>query len=101
MEYDLLIFFLFGIFQESADDVAEVTSKLSTFQLEKVSASAPALKLPQLFSLTPNSHKRLASATQISQTENFSERKPLEQPLSNNHIDNLPQGLLCVLAVHF
>ncbi|KAK9925438.1 hypothetical protein M0R45_033762 [Rubus argutus] len=76
---------------ESADDVAEVTSKLSTFQLEKVSASPPALKLPQLFSLTPNSHKRLASAAQISQIENFSERKPLEQPLSNNHIDNLPQ----------
>lgn len=76
---------------ESTDDVAEVASKLSTFQLEKVSASPPALKLPQLFSLTPNSHKRLASAAQISQIENFSERKPLEQPLSNNHIDNLPQ----------
>lgn len=81
--------------------MAEVTSKLSTFQLEKVSASPPALKLPQLFSLTPNSHKRLASAAQISQIENFSERKPLEQPLSNNHIDNLPQGLLCVLALKF
>ncbi|KAF9625367.1 hypothetical protein IFM89_022149 [Coptis chinensis] len=36
------------------DEVSEVTSKLSTVQLEKVSTS-PALKLPQLFSLTPNS----------------------------------------------
>ncbi|KAL6136147.1 hypothetical protein ACLB2K_061448 [Fragaria x ananassa] len=76
---------------ESTDDVAEVTSKLSTFQFEKVSASPPALKLPQLFSATPNSHKRLAPAAQISQIENFSERKPLEQPLSNNHINDLPQ----------
>ncbi|XP_050380548.1 AUGMIN subunit 6 isoform X2 [Argentina anserina] len=59
--------------------------------LEKVSASPPALKLPQLFSVTPSSHKRLAPAAQISELENFSERKPLEQPLSNNHIDNLPQ----------
>lgn len=81
--------------------MAEVTSKLSTFQFEKVSASPPALKLPQLFSATPNSHKRLAPAAQISQIENFSERKPLEQPLSNNHINDLPQGLLFVLALKF
>lgn len=82
--------------------MAEVTSKLSTFQLEKVSAS-PTLKLPQLFTLTPNSsgkgastNKRPASAAQTTQIENFSERKSVEQPISNNHIDNLPQGLLCV-----
>ncbi|ONI19820.1 hypothetical protein PRUPE_3G299500 [Prunus persica] len=83
--------------ESNTDDVAEVTSKLSTFQLEKVSAS-PTLKLPQLFTLTPNSsgkgasmNKRPASAAQTNQIENFSERKSVEQPISNNHIDNLPQ----------
>ncbi|KAH0984613.1 hypothetical protein GBA52_011790 [Prunus armeniaca] len=83
--------------ESNTDDVAEVTSKLSTFQLEKVSAS-PTLKLPQLFTLTPNSsgkgasmNKRPASAAQTTQIESFSERKSVEQPISNNHIDNLPQ----------
>ncbi|CAN6702849.1 unnamed protein product [Malus baccata var. baccata] len=83
--------------ESNSDDVAEVTSKLSTFQLEKVSSS-PALKLPQLFNLTSNSsgkganmHKRPASVAQSNQIENFPERKSVEQPLSNNHIDNLPQ----------
>ncbi|KAB2614052.1 hypothetical protein D8674_036368 [Pyrus ussuriensis x Pyrus communis] len=83
--------------ESNSDDVAEVTSKLSTFQLEKVSSS-PALKLPQLFNLTSNSsgkganmHKRPASVAHSNQIENFPERKSVEQPLSNNHIDNLPQ----------
>ena len=99
----LTCFVSFGTIQESnSDDVAEVTSKLSTFQLERVSSS-PALKLPQLFNLTSNSsgkganmHKRPASVAQSNQIDNFPERKSVEQPLSNNHIDNLPQGLLSV-----
>ncbi|XAR51961.1 hypothetical protein NMG60_11006774 [Bertholletia excelsa] len=41
--------------ESSSDEVADVTSRLSTVQLEKVSASPPALKLPPLFSVTPNS----------------------------------------------
>ncbi|KAF2306027.1 hypothetical protein GH714_009486 [Hevea brasiliensis] len=41
--------------ESSSDDVAEVTSKMFAVHLDKVSASPPALKLPQLFSLTPNS----------------------------------------------
>lgn len=91
-----------GTIQESSsDDVAEVTSKMSTVQLDKVSVSPPTLKLPQLFSLTPNSsgkggslQKRQNSAPQTNQIENLSERNSLDQPLSNNSVDNAPQGLL-------
>lgn len=84
--------------ESSTDDVAEVTSKMSTVQLDKVSASPPALKLPQLFSLTPNSsgkggnmQKRHTTAPQANQIENFSERKSLDQPLASNQIENIPQ----------
>ncbi|XP_065628515.1 AUGMIN subunit 6 [Quercus suber] len=84
--------------ESSSDDVAEVTSKMSTVQLDKVSASPPALKLPQLFSLTPNSSgkggnmlKRQTSAPQANQIENYSERKSLEQPLASNQIESIPQ----------
>ncbi|KAK3001853.1 hypothetical protein RJ639_020258 [Escallonia herrerae] len=41
--------------ESSTDEVADVTSRLSAVQLEKSSASPHALKLPPLFSLTPNS----------------------------------------------
>ncbi|XP_024046940.1 AUGMIN subunit 6 [Citrus clementina] len=84
--------------ESSSDDVAEVTSKMSTVQLDKVSVSPPTLKLPQLFSLTPNSsgkggslQKRQNSAPQTNQIENLSERNSLDQPLSNNRVDNAPQ----------
>ncbi|XP_050270920.1 AUGMIN subunit 6 [Quercus robur] len=84
--------------ESSSDDVAEVTSKMSTVQLDKVSASPPALKLPQLFSLTPNSSgkggnmlKRQTSAPQANQIENYSERKSLDQPLASNQIESMPQ----------
>ncbi|XP_052307331.1 AUGMIN subunit 6 isoform X1 [Populus trichocarpa] len=81
--------------ETSSDNVAEVTSKLSTVQLDKVSASPPALKLPHLFSLTPNSsgkganlQKRQMLAPQTIQMENLSERNSLDQPLSNDRLDN-------------
>ncbi|KAF8390588.1 hypothetical protein HHK36_025115 [Tetracentron sinense] len=81
----------------NVDEVSEVTSKLSTIQLEKVSTS-PTLKLPHLFSLTPNSsgksgntQKRHTSGPKASQVENLTERKTLDQPLSHNHMDNPPQ----------
>ncbi|KAJ6965581.1 AUGMIN subunit 6-like [Populus alba x Populus x berolinensis] len=84
--------------ETSSDNVAEVTSKISTVQLDKVSASPPALKLPQLFSLTPNSsgkganlQKRQMLAPQTIQMENLSERNSLDQPLSNNRLDNPSQ----------
>ncbi|EXC31381.1 hypothetical protein L484_017662 [Morus notabilis] len=84
--------------ESGTDDTAEVTSKMSTIQLDKVSASSPALKLPQLFTLTPNSsgkggnmQKRYTSAPQNNHVENPAERKSVEQPLPSNHEDNLPQ----------
>ena len=81
-----------------------MTSKLSTVQLDKMSVSPPTLKLPQLFSLTPTSGKagnlqrRHVSAPQTSQTENFSDRKSLDPP-SSNQLEALPQGWLCLLDV--
>ncbi|OAY25593.1 AUGMIN subunit 6 [Manihot esculenta] len=82
----------------SSHDVAEITSRISAIHLDKVSASPPALKLPQLFSLTPNSsgkggnvQKRQTLASQTSQIENMLERNSLDQPLSNSHLDNTPQ----------
>lgn len=81
----------------SADEVSEVTSKMSSIQLDKVSAS-PTLKLPQLFSLTPNSsaktgnmQKRHNLASQTSQIENLSENKSPDQPSSSDHMNNLSQ----------
>ena len=85
----------------SSDDVGDITSKMSTVQLDKISASSPALKLPQLFSLTPNSsgkggnmQKRHTLAPQTNQIETLFERSSADQPLANNRLDNPPQGLL-------
>ncbi|XP_031283293.1 AUGMIN subunit 6 [Pistacia vera] len=84
--------------ENSSDDIAEVTSKMSSVQLDKVLASPPTLKLPQLFTLTPNSsgkggnvQKRHTLVPQTNQMESFSERNSLDQPLSNNRLDNPPQ----------
>ncbi|KAJ8615659.1 hypothetical protein MRB53_035031 [Persea americana] len=79
----------------STDEVNEVASKLSSIQLEKASTS-PALKLPHLFSLTPNSsgkgayvQKRQAIAPQAVQIEeDLLEGKSLDRPLANGHVDN-------------
>lgn len=75
-----------------------MTSKMSSMYFEKASASSPALKLPPLFSLTPNSsgkggnmQKRQVSA-QASQIENMHEKKSPDLPISNNSMDNPPQG---------
>lgn len=75
-----------------------MTSKMSSMDFEKASASSPALKLPPLFSLTPNSsgkggnmQKRQVSA-QASQIENMHEKKSPDLPISNNSMDNPPQG---------
>ncbi|KAK4774997.1 hypothetical protein SAY86_009932 [Trapa natans] len=84
--------------ESSSDNVSEVSSKLSAVQLDKVPTSPAALKLPQLFSLTPNSsvkggnlQKRNSLATDTQQTENASERKLFSHMLSNNHVDNPSQ----------
>ncbi|KAJ4974086.1 hypothetical protein NE237_007260 [Protea cynaroides] len=84
--------------ENGTDEVAEMTSKLSTVHLDKVSPSPPALKLPHLFSLTPNSsvkggniQKRQTLVSQASQVEKLSEGNSVDQPPSNNHVDNLSQ----------
>ncbi|XVF60115.1 hypothetical protein PTKIN_Ptkin08bG0017800 [Pterospermum kingtungense] len=84
--------------ESSSDDIGDITSKMSTVQLEKISATPPALKLPQLFSLTPNSsgkggnmQKRHTLAPQANQISTLSERSSVEQPLANNRLDNPPQ----------
>ncbi|KAL2335224.1 hypothetical protein Fmac_016437 [Flemingia macrophylla] len=80
-----------GRMDNSTDDVSELSSKISNIQLDKVSVSPPALKLPQLFSLTPSSGKsgnvqrRNSNAAQTIQTENISDRKSLDPP-SNNEV---------------
>lgn len=74
-----------------------MSSRLSSMQFEKTSASPTTLKLPPLFSVTPNSsgkggaQKRQISA-QTSQIENMPERKSLDQQFLNNSFDNRPQG---------
>ena len=72
---------------------------MSNVQLEKVVAS-PTLKLPPLFSLTPNSagkggnmQKSLSSPG--NHGENASERKSVDCGLLNSAMDTLPRGLLC------
>ncbi|XP_065878199.1 AUGMIN subunit 6 [Euphorbia lathyris] len=83
--------------ESSSDDATEVTSKMSSMQLDKVSASPPALKLPQLFSLTPNSSgkggnvQKRQTLPQTNQMENISGRNSLDQPLSSSRVDNTPQ----------
>ncbi|KAI7997361.1 AUGMIN subunit 6 [Camellia lanceoleosa] len=57
--------------ESSNDEVADVTSRLSTVQLAKVSASPSALKLPSLFSATPNSlgkHGNMQKRQTLAQT---------------------------------
>ncbi|XP_010528189.1 PREDICTED: AUGMIN subunit 6 [Tarenaya hassleriana] len=73
-----------------SNDIADLTSKMSNVQLEKVSAS-PTLKLPQLFSSTPtssgkggNAQKRHALAPQINKMESLTEKNPTEPPHTNN-----------------
>ncbi|KAM0939893.1 putative HAUS augmin-like complex subunit 6 [Dioscorea sansibarensis] len=81
---------------ENNDEVAEMTSKLSTVQLEKVSASP--VKLPHLFSLTPNSSgkstqtpKRHVLNTQSSQMDGLPSGKAINPPFTIDQPDGLIQ----------
>lgn len=86
--------------QESgADEVAEITSRLSSVQIENISASSPTLKLPPLFSSTPassgkgvNMQKR-QNMSHVNPTETIIDKKFVEKPPSNNHMDNATHGL--------
>ncbi|XP_068667027.1 AUGMIN subunit 6-like [Aristolochia californica] len=82
---------------DMSNEVSDVTSKMSSIQLEKASTS-PALKLPHLFSLTPNSSGRGSNVQKrhniaTNQVDNLPEVKSVTepQPLSNGHGDNLTQ----------
>ncbi|CAI9758542.1 unnamed protein product [Fraxinus pennsylvanica] len=80
--------------ESGTDDFADITSRLSSLQLEKASASPPALKLPPLFSSAPNSSgksgnmQKRQNIPQINQVENISDKKSVEQPLSKSDVDN-------------
>ncbi|XP_022869776.1 AUGMIN subunit 6-like isoform X1 [Olea europaea var. sylvestris] len=84
------------ILESGTDDFAEMTSRLSSLQLEKGSASPPALKLPPLFSSAPNSSgksgnmQKRQNIPQTNQVENISDKKSLEQPLLKSDMDNPP-----------
>lgn len=71
----------------------DVTSRLSTVHIDKVSSSPATLKLPPLFSLTPNSTARSGNfykrQAQV-HTNVVSENLPHEQTESNNQV-NTPQ----------
>ncbi|KAM0068350.1 putative HAUS augmin-like complex subunit 6 [Helianthus debilis subsp. tardiflorus] len=82
--------------ESSSDEVTDVTSRLSSVHIDKVSSSTAALKLPPLFSLTPNSaaksgnfYKR-QTQSHNNHLENVSEKLPHEQTVSNNQV-NTPQ----------
>ena len=77
--------------ENSNDELTEMTSKLNSIQLEKA-MSSPALKLPHLFSLTPNSSgkimhtpKRHAVPSQPIQAESLTVGKPIDPPFTNDH----------------
>ncbi|KAL8124251.1 AUGMIN subunit 6 isoform X2 [Apium graveolens] len=83
--------------ESSSDEVSEMTSRLSTFQIEKNSASPTTLKLPPLFSLTPNSGKggnmqKRDIITHANQSEFVTEKKSVDKLHSNNPMDRSPQG---------
>ncbi|KAF6161392.1 hypothetical protein GIB67_009271, partial [Kingdonia uniflora] len=81
--------------ENGIDEVSEMTSKFSSVHLEKFSTS-PAMKLPHLFSSTPNSsnkQKRQTPTFQVNQVDSVSEGKFIDQPPPNSHVDNPPQGV--------
>ncbi|KAK8608674.1 hypothetical protein V6N13_024088 [Hibiscus sabdariffa] len=86
--------------ESSSDDVGDITPKMSMVQLDKISASPAALKLPQLFSLSPNSsgkvgniQKRHSLASQNNRIETLSESSSVDQPLTNSGLDNPSQDI--------
>ncbi|KAL8475311.1 hypothetical protein ACS0TY_028112 [Phlomoides rotata] len=75
--------------ESGADEVADLTSRLSSVQIENASASPPTLKLPPLFSSTPTSSgkgvnmQKRQNMAQIIPTENIIEKKFVEKPMDN------------------
>ncbi|GKA59522.1 augmin subunit 6 [Tanacetum coccineum] len=65
----------------SSDVVTDVTSRLSSVHIDKVSSSPAALKLPPLFSLRPNS---------AAKSGNFYKK---QAQVNNNQMDNVSENL--------
>lgn len=80
----------FDVQESSSDDVTEISSRLSTVQIDNKVSSA--LKLPPLFSLTPNSTAKTGNfyKRQAQLHTNVSENLPLEQTASSSQV-NTPQ----------
>ncbi|XP_057766979.1 AUGMIN subunit 6 isoform X2 [Salvia miltiorrhiza] len=79
--------------ESGVDEVAEITSRLSSIQIENVSASPPTLKLPPLFSSTPTSGKgvnmqKRHNMAQGNPAETIMDKTFVEKPPSNSHMDN-------------
>ncbi|GJZ20820.1 augmin subunit 6 [Tanacetum coccineum] len=66
----------------SSDVVTDVTSRLSSVHIDKVSSSPAALKLPPLFSLRPN---------WLQKSGNFYKK---QAQVNNNQMDNVSENLL-------
>ncbi|KAG9158956.1 hypothetical protein Leryth_013323 [Lithospermum erythrorhizon] len=82
--------------EHNSDELVDMSSRLSSIQLEKASASPPALKLPPLFSVTPNSSGKGGNMQKRqtlgqSNQENPSDKKLLEQALPANNVAIAPQ----------
>ncbi|CAN4082329.1 unnamed protein product [Withania somnifera] len=82
--------------EHNVDEVAEMSSRLSSMQFEKTSSSPSTLKLPPLFSVTPNSSgkggaQRRHVSAQTSQIKNMAEMKSQDQQLLNNSFENPPE----------
>lgn len=79
----------------ATDEVVEITSRLSSVQLDQVSATPhPTLKLPPLFSSTPNSSgkggdmQKRQVVSQKNPMDSIIDKMTVEQPPQNNHTDN-------------
>ncbi|KAI3799236.1 hypothetical protein L1987_34528 [Smallanthus sonchifolius] len=70
--------------ESSSSDVTDVTSRLSSVHIDKVSSSPAALKLPPLFSLTPNSTVK---------SGNFYKKQTQVHTVSSNHLENVYEKL--------
>ncbi|KAL4577136.1 hypothetical protein LXL04_013239 [Taraxacum kok-saghyz] len=73
--------------ESSSDDVSDVSSRLSNVQIDNKASSA--LKLPPLFSLTPNSTAKTGNfyKRQAQIHTNVSENMPMEQSVSNSQVN--------------
>ncbi|KAK4488491.1 hypothetical protein RD792_004255 [Penstemon davidsonii] len=84
---------------ESGNDEVEMSSRLSSLQLEKASVTPPIGKLWPLFSSPPNSSgkggnmQKRHNAAQINPIETITEKKSLDQPPLNRQTDNPPHDV--------